>query len=784
MTTTIAQRLTVLDEVSLRPVEYVFVYASTGSVSATSDADGIVDLSGFKPGDSLVVQHQAYHSLVFFYDDGQVDFIVSLVERAINLEEFVFSVNRSNQDTRNLPNRVGTVSVKEIEFSNSPTVADILATTGEVFIQKSQLGGGSPMIRGFAANRVLLNVDGVRLNNAIYRSGNLQNIISLDANNIQKMEVIFGPGSVIYGSDAIGGVVNIFTLKPKMTDTKVFKTEGKALLRYSSAANEKTGHADISIANNTVGFRTSLTYSDYDDLRMGKSGHPDYTRQQFAGRINNEDVMLINEAPDIQRFTGYSQINFNQKVTLRPSSYWQFDLDFQYSALSEVPRYDRLTQFAGDTLKYAEWYYGPQKWTAGSIGVRYQGEQYLFDEASFKLSYQLAEESRHSRDFGNPVLISRTEAVSIFNINIDLIKQVKEQHHLYYGLSSGFNHVSSTGRQIDIVSTQSSRSASRYPDGSTLNNVAAYLNYEFQPNGPFSYLAGVRYSQYFLSATMDTTFYKFPFQEVILNNGALTGGFGLVFRPTDQWILNANLTSGFRMPNIDDAAKVFDSEPGNVVVPNPDLTPEYAYNLDLGVKKIIGEQIQIDLSGFVTYLDQAMVRRDFSYNGQDSILYDGELSRVQAVVNAGSAIVYGFNLNINAELSKKLNLTSALNYTRGEDNEKLPLRHVAPVFGSTHLMYHSNKLKIDLYSDYNGRITNRYLAPSEQNKPHIYASDEQGNPYSPGWITLNLKGSYQFDPVIGLSLGVENIFDIRYRPYSSGLVFPGRNIVVALRANF
>ena len=779
-----AQKLLVLDEVSLQPIEFVFVYSSTGAASATSDADGFVDLSGFNVGDSLVLQHQAYYPFILLYRAGIDGMKVSLVERSINLEEFVFSVTRTEQDVKDVPNRVGTVSVKEIEFTNPQTSADILATTGEVFVQKSQLGGGSPMIRGFAANRVLLNADGIRLNNAIYRSGNLQNIISLDANSVQKVEVIFGPGSVIYGSDAIGGVVNVYTMAPQFNDSHQFRTTGKGLLRYSSAAQEKTGHANLSIANDKVGFFTSITYSDFDDLRMGSIGHPEYTRSEFVSWENNEDVMLTNDEPKIQKFTGYNQVNFIQKVEIRSTSRLKFTVDFQYSALSDVPRYDRLTEYEDDTLKYAEWHYGPQKWTAGSIVMQYKGAHKIMDEVNFKFSYQLAQESRHTRDFGYLFLISRDESVNVFNINLDFNKNLVDNHTLYYGLSGGFNKVSSEGSQLDINSLVSSPAASRYPDGSTLNNFAGYINYEFKANSAFTYLAGVRYSQFYLTAPMDTTFYKFPYQEILLNNGALSGGFGFNYKPTVNWTFNMNLTSGFRAPNIDDVAKVFDSEPGNVVVPNPGLKPEYAYNFDIGINKVIGEHLQVDLSGFVTYLDQAMVRRDFTINGQDSIIYDGELSKVQAVVNTGSAVVYGFNVNISAELSKKLNFTSVINYTKGEDDENMPLRHVAPFFGNTHLIFHDNKLKIDLSSDYNGQISNQKLAPTEQTKTHIYASDEQVNPYAPSWITLNLKASYQFNSVIGLNIGIENIFDVRYRPYSSGLVAPGRNLIVAMRANF
>ena len=86
--------------------------------------------------------------------------------------------------------------MRDARLRNPQTTADLLGQIGSVFIQKSQMGGGSPMIRGFATNRVLMVADGVRMNNAIYRSGNNQNIISIDPFSLEDAEVIFGPGSI------------------------------------------------------------------------------------------------------------------------------------------------------------------------------------------------------------------------------------------------------------------------------------------------------------------------------------------------------------------------------------------------------------------------------------------------------------------------------------------------------------------------------------------------------------------------------------------------------------
>ena len=287
-------------------------------------------------------------------------------------------------------------------------------------------------------------------------------------------------------------------------------------MRFSSAAQEKTGHIDFSVRNNKLGFLTSVTYADYDDLRMGNVGHEDYRRLQYAQRINNEDVMVTNPNPNIQRFSGFSQVNFMQKILFQPTDHWQIDLDFQYAALANVPRYDRLIEYSGDTLKYAAWYYGPQKWLMAGIGVQYFGNHKLMDEMKLKFSYQNDAESRNTRKFNDSLLIRRDEQVDVLIFNADFNKNINGLHKIYYGLNIDFNRVGSKGQQLAIVNNQVTPDASRYPDGSTLNGYAAYVNYEYAIDNTFIYQAGIRYSQYHLAATMDTTFYKFPFQNITL----------------------------------------------------------------------------------------------------------------------------------------------------------------------------------------------------------------------------------------------------------------------------
>jgi hemoglobin/transferrin/lactoferrin receptor protein len=263
-----------------------------------------------------------------------------------------------------------------------------------------------------------------------------------------------------------------------------------------------------------------------------------------------------------------------------------------------------------------------------------------------------------------------------------------------------------------------------------------------------------------------------------MNLGAPNGSIGLAWLPGKKWQLNFNIASAFRAPNIDDAAKVFDSEPGNVVVPNPDLQPEYAYSAELGINKDINDFAHLELNLFYTHVDQIIVRRDFQFNGNDSIVYDGTMSKVQAMVNSQSAQIYGATAAIQLKLSKAFSFESTYSITKGTDDEGYSLRHVAPSFGSSSIRYKYQGYQAQFYANYNGGIAFNDLAPSEQSKTHIYTPDG-----AEAWYTLNIKGSVKIS-LLTFDVGVENILDRFYMPYSSGIPGTGRNFYIALHLHY
>lgn len=710
------------------------------------------------------------------------------------LDDVVVSANRWEQNLREVSSRITKITPQLIQFQNPQTSADLLGLSNQVFIQKSQLGGGSPMIRGFATNRVLLVVDGVRMNNAIYRSGNLQNVISFDANAVDDTEVIFGPGSVIYGSDAIGGVMDFHTLQPKLSVADKVTFSGNALGRYSSANMEKTGHLDFNIGLNKWAFTTSITYADYDDLKMGSNGPDEYTRPDYQVRDENgNDIAVTNPDPNVQVPSGYDQLNLMQKVRFKPYANLDLTYGFHYSTTSDVPRYDRLIlKSSSGVFTSAEWYYGPQEWMMHSLNLLYTKSTSLFDQVKLTAAYQDYSESRHNRNFtgGNRNrMTERFENVKVLSFNLDFDKQLNGKSSLFYGAEFVNNKVGSTAQRRDIVTGALSPISTRYPDGSDWRSLAAYATLRHNLNENVIVNAGARFNYVYTYAPYDTTFFDFPFTEATLKNSAVNWNLGLVYSPVETWKLYGNISTGFRAPNVDDIGKVFDSEPGSVVVPNPDLEPEYAYNFEAGFAGKLSKQITFDASAYYTLLTNAIVRGDYTFNGQDSIDYDGTLSNVLALQNITEVKVYGVQAAITIDFTSSLQLFSIINYQKGkeksiEDGQYYSPTHVAPLFGTTQVRFKKPKYQVMLYANYNGEIAYDDLALSERADSHLYAKDENGNPYAPLWFTLNLKGSYQLAKFVGIDAGLENIFDKRYRPYSSGITAPGRNFIASLRFKF
>ena len=461
-----AQNLFIYDQQTGLPISDVFIYNDQKTTTALTDEIGIVDINGFSGEDHINFQHPSYLNIrLSLQTILSMKYKVALSQKLVDLKEVIVSANKWESDINEVPNRIEVIKTKDIVFNNPATSADLLASGNQVYVQKSQLGGGSPMLRGFAANRILFIVDGVRMNNAIYRSGNLQNVLQADVNSTETAEIIFGPGTNIYGSDALGGVIDFHTLKPKFSSSDKWVTSGHGLARITSAEFEKTVHADINFGNNKWALLASISFSDFDDLKMGSMHNVYAQRPEFVTQINDRDSIVPNSNPDIQKFSGYNQLSFISKVSQQFTETVDWTLSFYLTQTGDVPRYDRLLQYKDDNLKYANWYYQPQQWLMNSLEINFTNQTKIYDHFSIVTAYQNVKEGRNDRKYQNNWLRKRTENVNIFSGNADFDKALRWNNFIYYGLEFIYNDVVSKGEKENILTGDTGLVAPRYPDG-------------------------------------------------------------------------------------------------------------------------------------------------------------------------------------------------------------------------------------------------------------------------------------------------------------------------------
>jgi hemoglobin/transferrin/lactoferrin receptor protein len=296
---------------------------------------------------------------------------------------------------------------------------------------------------------------------------------------------------------------------------------------------------------------------------------------------------------------------------------------------------------------------------------------------------------------------------------------------------------------------------------------------------------GLRYTLVRTSATFGRQLRTYPFlpEAFTATQQNVAGALGASYAVNPAVQLTANVSRSFRAPNIDDVSKIFDSAPGNVIIPNPDLQPEIANNASAGLRWH-GEVITFEGYGYGTLLSDAIVRRDADIKGQDSIVYDGQRSNVQANQNAARARVLGFSASLRARVLSggphRLDLSSRLSQSWGRDlTAGVPLDHIPPMFGRSELRYRYKRFTTTLWTDYHGWKRIEDYSPGGSGKPQ-YATPEG----MPAWWTLSLSVRARLSRVVHLTAGCENLLDQHYRTFSSAISGPGRNVFLQAEMNF
>lgn len=782
-----SQQIMVIDRASGEPVARVALYNQDRSASTLTNDFGRAELKGFGDGDSIYFQHPSYELSGFLKPELESgNGRVFLEKRNILLEEFVISAYRDRERRAETPYMINVLEPGQIRTSGFQTGADILQATGNVMVQKSQGGGGSPILRGFEANKILLVVDGVRMNNAIYRNGHLQNAITIDNTILERAEVLFGPSSLMYGSDALGGVIHYYTRTPEYN-----RQDAGIYTQFSSANLGKVLHADFNLGGKRIASMTSFTFRDFGDTHSGRQRPGDLgdwgLLKHYVAQVGGVDSTLANPAPYIQKKTAYRQFDLVSKTRYTPAERIDLILNIQLSTSSNIDRYDQLNDYDGENMNYAEWHYGPQNRLMTAVQGVFKNYNPLYTNGTATIAFQRISEDRITRRFRVDDRLYQEEDVFVYSGNVDFTKVLREGRRLYYGVEITHNDLRSQARYENQMDGSVSPALPRYPGGgSHTSSFALYGSYKMIPSDKIVLNAGLRYQYGMLRSSFTDA--NLPFEDIRINNGALTGSANLVYTPARTWQFDFILATGFRNPNVDDYGKVR-AKGDFVTVPNQDLRHEYSYNAEIGISKNIPGIITLGGSAYFTCLTNAIVRSEHTLNGSDSLLYDGEYYTIITNSNASLATIQGVSLNVNSDLPGNFKFMGTFNFLKGKDiTDDVPLGHIAPVFGKfsvSHFFLQSGPKKTsrftsEAYLYYSGRKNWSDMSP--------YGEDNQEEAIPdvgyPAWYTLNFRSNCRINERFEIQLAVENIFDRFYKTFASGVGAPGRNFILTLRANF
>jgi hemoglobin/transferrin/lactoferrin receptor protein len=663
---------------------------------------------------------------IFFLGFLLSTYLIPFAQKNDTLTEVTVTATRHSQQQLLAPFSTGVLSSKKAEPFSLRTTPETLMLMNGVFVQKTNHGGGSPFIRGLTGNQSLILVDGIRLNNSTSRYGPNQYLNTIDVFTIDKIEVAKGTGSVQYGTDALGGVLQVFTHEPEFATNKN-SWKSKLAGKWMSGGMEKTIRGETGYSTAKSAFTAGVNYRNFGDIIGGDT----------TGR---------------QSPSGYKELDWDAKFKFQLSKRSQLIFAHQNVHQYNVPVYHKvvLEDFALNEMH-------PQKRMLSYAKLRIEFAQPLFQTVEFIASHQGTTEGRNSRKNGSATLRKEKDKVNTLGFTVDVNSSFRKYWTANSGIELYYDKVNSKREDITNGTIVSKRGL--YPDNSKYGNYSLYSLHHFSLN-KFRIDAGIRYNLFDIRIT-DTAAGKAKFTpSSFVYNAALLYNFG-------NQSVYASFSSGYRAPNIDDMGTLgivdFRYE-----VPAYSLSPEKSYNYELGYK-LQSKKINAGLAIFYMQLKDLVTR----------IKLDGQVISgypVYVKENTGAAFIKGMEAEINMQLTKQLDLYTGAAYTYGQNETgKEPLRRVPPFNGRGRLQYQANKFFSAFELMYAGK-QNR-LAQGDKDDNRILAGG------TPGWTVFNLYAGYQFK-FLKINSGLQNIFNEDYRTHGSGINGYGRSVFVSVIAEF
>jgi outer membrane receptor protein involved in Fe transport len=678
-----------------------------------------------------------------------------LPDTVIQLGEVVVSGTRSTAVPRLEGAASLSLTVPQADLLGAGVIAaDLLRDVPGTFVQQTSAGQGAVILRGLVGNQVLYLVDGVPMNNGTYRDGPGQYFATIDPELVDRVEVVRGPASVLYGSDAQGGVVNVQTRSSPSAGSPSMRIAGS----YSSADQGLRGRASL-------GFRGSI-------WRLGLGASVVSTGDLRAGGEVGKQVP-----------TGFNAEGADLDFSLMPNDRHALDVVLQHFSMHGVPRYDRYVTFRAPAPgRDAEHLFEPQ--TRQLAYARYaftpHGVALSTLEATLSLSTQYEGRSRvRLQDTGDPADSRTLWRDDVYTPGISLVgtsmaSLANTAVMLTWGADYYHDQLSSEGR-IEEMSTGMHTELTRqtadgeiatgnFPDGANADRVGVFLNAETSVTDWLLLTLGARWSGFRNRADVGTELGGY----VENTSSDLTGQLGVVVAPAPAWRIAARLAEGFRAPNLYDLTRA-GPVPGGVALPNPDATPEKSLSGELSLRYQTNEAA-FDVTGYYTRITDFIDRVPGEFQG-DTMFY-GE--RVFQGRNVGTARLWGIEAQA-AKAFGPVQIDATLLYTFGEQEPPgpavEPMSKIPPLNGHVAMRWTSPERPV--WVEYLLRWATRQdrLGTRDLDDPRIPKPDG-----TPGFAVHGFRAGWTVAERVTLSAGLENVLDELYRNHASGVDNAGRHV--------
>jgi len=631
----------------------------------------------------------------------------------------------------------GVTIVGSGELAIHDLVTDALAGRTGVFVQETTPGQGAVIVRGMKGSELVHMVDSMRINNAIFRNAPTQYVALVDPHIIDRVEVVRGSLSSLYGSDAMGGAANFITQQP-LLDESGGHFQGDAILSGGSADKSRSLSVGAEAANSHAAVLARMSTFEAGNRQPGGSG----PRTPFTAYTYDAARLALLLAPHAQRS-------------------WRLDL--QYLQQPQTDRVDELIPGYGQTEpSSSEFSFEPN--ARSFVHARYEHVQGLWSaDWALDLGWQRIDDDRITRGFNSGTRRLERNGSDLTSINVEAVRQSSGRQWVY-GLTHNNDVVSSSRDEIDLTSGTKVSAAPRFPDASNVRQSGVYLRVQQDVAKRSNLAVGARLSKIDVNAPA-----ALGVERVSIGLRDLSGDIGWTFAMRDEWQLLANLGRGFRAPNIFDIGN-FGERPGNRFnIPNNDLAAETVLHFDAGIRKL-GDWWRAELRGYVLRYEnkiESVATGEFTVDGR-------QITQSQ---NLAAVDVDGVEFSLEADLSNVLQIAAILNFARGEnrshDMPATPADRIPPLNGRIDLRWQASD-RWQMQSSLIMAASQQRLSPRDLDDPRINPDG------TPGWLIVNLAADYAASDRLAVGIAANNLLDRLYRVHGSGLDARGTDLRVNL----